>query len=421
MIIKRISKLLPVLLIPLFLTSCVGEEPNDVAYVTAVGVDKKDNEYLYTVQFANPTKISGGASEEGGGGGKIVENLSVCANSPYAGFNNANAVLSKDLSLAHAKLIVVSEEVAKEGLYGFIDIISRGYEIRPDIYIAVAEDSRKYIEEVKPVIELNPAKYYQLTYEKNDFGGVAKNSALEFYFSNITGMRDCALPLAGTAQIENPPSDENSSQTESESENKSFNDAQPINSDFENNSKNYFAGQAGVKVSNKSETIGMAVFKGDKFIDKLGSIDTELYNILFGRLGENYIDFYSGEPDMPITVRVAQKSSPKYKLDKENKTVNIKIKLDAELMSLPKKYEDKNSLISVEKAISNMLSEAAEEFANRMYGNDVDILGIRGKLKTKFLTWQSYNDYCRNYNNADWKFNVESDISIVGTGIIKYR
>lgn len=418
----KIIKLLPLLFIPLLLTSCVGEEPNDVAYVTALGIDKKDNEYIYTVQFANPTNISGGASEEGGKGGEIVENLSVGGNSIYSGLNNTNAILSKNLSLAHAKLIVVSEDVAKEGLYNFIDTLSRSYEIRPDIYIAVAENSQEYIEEVKPVIELNPAKYYQLTYEKNDFGGVPKNSALEFYFCNITGMRDCVLPLAGTAQTEESgQSGGQSEESQSISENKKYQDAESVQMDFENNDKNYLAGQGGMKIANKSETIGMAVFKNDRYINKLGSIDTELYNILSGSLGENYIDFYSGEMNTPITMRIEQKTAPKYKIDTDTGEVWIKIKLDGELMSVPKAAENENTLKDLENKMSEMMSEAAEQFANNIYKEDIDVLGMRGKLKTKFLTWQDYDNYCLNHKDTDWKFNVESDVKISGTGIVKYR
>ena len=251
---------------------------------------KKDDEYVYTIKFANPTKISGGASEEGGKGGQIVENLSVGGNSIYSGINNANAILSKNLSLAHAKLVVVSEDVARDGLYDITDLLARNGEIRPDIYIAVAENSQEYILEIQPVIELNPAKYYQLTYEKNEFGGVARNSAVEYYFSNMTGNRDCVLPLAGTANTDGEERSENSV-SESVSENKRYEDSEKYESDFENNGRNYLAGQAGLRIANKSETIGMAVFNADEYIGKLGSIETELYNILSGQIEENYIEF----------------------------------------------------------------------------------------------------------------------------------
>lgn len=418
--LTNLIKLTAVIPLVILLSSCVGQEPNDIAYVTALGIDKKDDEYVYTIQFANPTKISGGASEEGGKGGQIVENLSVGGNSIYSGINNANAILSKNLSLAHAKLVVVSEDVARDGLYDITDLLARNGEIRPDIYIAVAENSQEYILEIQPVIELNPAKYYQLTYEKNEFGGVARNSAVEYYFSNMTGNRDCVLPLAGTANTDGEESSENSV-SESVSENKRYEDAEKYESDFENNGRNYLAGQAGLKIANKSETIGMAVFNADEYIGKLGSIETELYNILSGQIEENYIEFYSGQTSVPITLRINQKKKPDYDIDIDSKHVNIKVRLEGELMSLSKQYEEANSINYMEKELSQMMSETAENFINDVYDRDIDILGLKGKLKTKFLTWQQYNDYCENYSDKDWDISVEGDIVISGTSIVKYR
>lgn len=418
--LTNLIKLTAVIPLVILLSSCVGQEPNDIAYVTALGIDKKDDEYVYTIQFANPTKISGGASEEGGKGGQIVENLSVGGNSIYSGINNANAILSKNLSLAHAKLVVVSEDVARDGLYDITDLLARNGEIRPDIYIAVAENSQEYILEIQPVIELNPAKYYQLTYEKNEFGGVARNSAVEYYFSNMTGNRDCVLPLAGTANTDGEESSENSV-SESVSENKRYEDSEKYESDFENNGRNYLAGQAGLKIANKSETIGMAVFNADEYIGKLGSIETELYNILSGQIEENYIEFYSGQTSVPITLRINQKKKPDYDIDIDSKHVNIKVRLEGELMSLSKQYEEANSINYMEKELSQMMSETAENFINDVYDRDIDILGLKGKLKTKFLTWQQYNDYCENYSDKDWDISVEGDIVISGTSIVKYR
>ena len=349
-----------------------------------------------------------------------MENLSVGGNSIYSGINNANAILSKNLSLAHAKLVVVSEDVARDGLYDITDLLARNGEIRPDIYIAVAENSQEYILEIQPVIELNPAKYYQLTYEKNEFGGVARNSAVEYYFSNMTGNRDCVLPLAGTANTDGEESSENSV-SESVSENKRYEDAEKYESDFENNGRNYLAGQAGLKIANKSETIGMAVFNADEYIGKLGSIETELYNILSGQIEENYIEFYSGQTSVPITLRINQKKKPDYDIDIDSKHVNIKVRLEGELMSLSKQYEEANSINYMEKELSQMMSEKAENFINDVYDRDIDILGLKGKLKTKFLTWQQYNDYCENYSDKDWDISVEGDIVISGTSIVKYR
>ena len=272
------------------LTSCAGEEPNDIGYITALGIDKTDDGYSYTIQFANPTKISGGAAEQGGSGGNIVENIVVDAPTVYAAINNANAIVSKDLSLSHAKVIVISEEIARKGVFGITDVIARNNEIRPDVYLAVAENAGDYLEGVKPVVELNPVKYYQLIYENKKGGFVPQNTASDFYMACVAEDRDFALPLSGVAQAEEKSTGTDAGSggeqqaSEKPSPNKKNKEAITQTDGFENGKKNYFAGEAGAEVKNKSETIGIAVFKGDTYTEKLGSIDAEIYNILMNNI-----------------------------------------------------------------------------------------------------------------------------------------
>ena len=96
-----------------------SNEPNNIAYVTAVGIDRSKNNkenYDITFQIAKPTQISGGASEEGGKGGEIIQNITVEAPTIYAGIETANFIISKMISLSHVKLFVFSEEIAREGI-----------------------------------------------------------------------------------------------------------------------------------------------------------------------------------------------------------------------------------------------------------------------------------------------------------------
>ena len=420
---KHIIKLFVILTLPLVLTSCVGEEPNDIGFITALGIDKAEKGYNYTVQFANPTKISGGASEEGGSGGDIVENITVEAPTLYSAINNANSIISKDLSLAHAKLIVVSEEVAAKGLGGIADIIARNNEIRPDVYLAIAEDAGEYLEGVKPVIELNPVKYYQLTYENKHGGPIPQNNASMFYMANTSKDRDCALPLAGIAGIEEEGGKTNagsgqSSGEEQPSENKKNENAQHNETDFQKGTKNYLPGEAGVKVKNKSETMGLAVFNGDKYIGKLGSSDAYMYNILMCEIKNIKATFYdSKSPDIPITMSLEEKRKPVFIIDRNKKHAKIKLMLEAEVVSVPKKHKNELS----DTMASKMISDSAEAFLEKVYGEmGSDLLGIRGKLKGDFATNKSFNDYIKGFSPKEWTFDVDTELIIKRTGMTYY-
>lgn len=416
-----------ILMLPIItvLSGCVGEEPNDIAYVTAVGIDKADVGYLYTIQFANPKKISGGASEEGGSGGKTVEYITVQSPTLYSSINNANAIVSKDFSLSHAKIIVVSEDVAKEGLKNLGDTIARNNEIRPDVYIAVAENAGEYLKEISPVIEVNPIKYYQLTFENNNGSRVPQNSALDFYIGYKSGSEDCAIPLAGVAQADEDSkvtNDKGGKENESEDKsitNKSQDEAVLNKEGFENNTKNHLAGQAGVKITNRSEAMGLAVFKGDTYVGKMGSIEAELYNILIGRFTEESITFYSEKtPDIPITLKLEEKVMPEYKLNKDTKTVNISIKLNGEIQSVSEESKEIIVTDEYEQQASEMVNSACENLIQKLYKElNADSLGIKGKLKKEFLTLKEYNKYCETFNPSEWNFEIKTKLEIQRTGM----
>ncbi len=421
---KKLIRLALIAVLPLFVTSCVGEEPNDIGYITALGIDKAEKGYKYTIQFANPTKISGGASEEGGSGGDIVENITVEAPTIYSAINNADSIISKDLSLSHAKIIVVSEDVAKEGLHGITDVIARNNDIRPDVYIAVAENSGEYLEGVKPVIELNPVKYYQLTYENKKGGPVPQNNAGEFYMAYSSNDRDCALPLAGVAEAneEGGTTDAGTSSEggdEKPQENKKNKDAKEISEGFQHGAKNYFAGEAGVKVKNKSETMGLAIFSGDKYVGKLGSGDAYIYNILMGDITNSKATFYDNKnPDIPMAMSLEEKRSPQFDIDRDKKHVTVKLMLEAELLSVPQKHKNDKDL---DKRAGKMISDATEKFISHTYGKmGADLLGIRGKLKRFYVSDKEYTKLIEAFNPEDWQFSVETELKIRRTGMTYY-
>ena len=408
----RALRLIPIAALLLLLTSC--EEPDNMAYVTAMGIDKAEDGYLYTIQFAQPTKISGGASEEGGSGENIVENISVEAPTLYSAINIADTIISKDLSLSHAKVFIVSEEVAAEGLSPLNDVIIRNNDIRADMHIAVAPDAGKYLEDVKPTLELNPVKYYQLTYENKNGSVIPQNTAFDFYSACLSGSKDCLLPLAGIAETE-----KEADKPDESVDNLSQEKAESNESGFEYATKNYYAGQTGKKLSNKSEVLGSAVFKGDRYIGRLGSTETELHNILMDHFTVMNISFRSDtEPEHPLTVRVEEKTVPVFDIDINRKHVTIKVELFSELLSAPASYKTSHSEEMINKELSEMVNDAAEELLEKTYsGMNADILGIRGRSKRKFMTNKDYDEFSRSFRPEEWSFEVRTDLKIKRTGM----
>lgn len=448
--LKKILALISILL----LTGCTGREPNDAAYVVALGIDKaNEDNYEITIQFARPAQISGGEEGSKGGSG-IVENISVEAPDIYSAMNLANNLISKQFSLSHAKVIVFSEETARDGIKDIIETLSRSDEIRPDLITAVSrETAQEYLENTKPIVEVNPTKYYQLIYEKNVSGGIPKMSGIEVMSNIMSSQRDSVMPLAGVAegseknssggsgegssesegseeksvggeeQSENSGSSNESTQGSTEQEQEKEDKNVPeSNSGYQYKNRNYMAGQVKMVEEKKSEALGMALFKGDRLIAELGTIDADIYNILTGEYRENYTSFYTSlQPEKPVTVRLNQRKKPLYNIDKKNKRLEITLDLEGNFYSLPFDFNLESQVTEFEKNSADEISRHCTDFVRSMRDDyDADVLGIAEKAKKHFIDIKSYEEYNWKKNFKEYDIKVNTKFKIRHSGVM-YR
>ena len=103
--------------------------------------------------------------------------------------------------MSHAKLIVFSKEIAEKGVKDMIETLVRSEEIRPDVFIAVANTTANdYLTSVNPEMEVNPAQYYQLIYQKNQLVGIPDGQLREFFTGLYTDNYDSILPVSGVIE-----------------------------------------------------------------------------------------------------------------------------------------------------------------------------------------------------------------------------
>lgn len=445
---KKFKLIIMTILIVIFsftVTGCAGNEPNEIAYIVALGIDSSENDnYKVTIQYANPTQISGGASEEGGkSGSEIVENIVVEAPNIYSAIGLANQIVSKTFSLAHAKLIVFSQEVAGKGLKDITETFIRSEELRPDVYLAVAIDSaNEYLTSVKPAMEVNPAKYYQLIYDKNNLMGIPEGVAKNFFFGIETKDYDSLLPIAGVISGgeesggsssegssgggsseggESSESGGSSSEGTSQAQENSKQQEAPLNeSGFEYKMRSYIGGQAAIDFKNKSEAIGSAIFDGDKMVGVMGSIETEIFKLLIGDYKYSYITLYNEKtPEEPVTIKSMQKKRPKYNIDIENKKINVELFIEGDVYSLPSNYNIEKDITNFEENSEKYIEEDCEKFMSEFLKNyDCDIFKLNEKCKKKFLTNSEYNEFKDNIDYSDFDVSVSASFKIRRTGLV---
>lgn len=461
------KKFLPLVLFMLiFLSGCYdSREPNDIAYVVALGIDsaEEDNMYEFTIQFAKTTQISGGSSEEGGKeGSNILEMINVTAPTVYSGVNIANQVISKRFTLAHTKLVVISDELAKKGVKNLFDTFGRNSDIRPNLYIAISRGKAKeYLESVKPVADVNPVTYYRLIFE-SEYGGYVPQILLKDFYFQIDGTeKQNVLPLAGV-NSKNKASEENKGEGSSSegssgdsgsggssgssggsggdsgSSGGSGGGTQSNNSPgatdtnepkpkvnhrgFDFMLEDYSAGNINVDKKNASEVIGGAIFKGDKMIGTLNNRECLLYNMMCGTYETSYVSFYNNEsPDIPVTISLEQKRKPQISVDVSSKTpkINISLFFEGQLMSESTENPIENNIKQLESAVMEETKTACESFLKRTATEfGADIIGFGQWSKLKFPTYKDYKDYDWNSHYPDADFNVDVNFKLERIGFI---
>ncbi|QCR31058.1 Ger(x)C family spore germination protein [Lysinibacillus sp. SGAir0095] len=142
------------------LTGCWGSnEVNDIAIGVALGIDKtEDDEYKVTVQVLNPSEVA--SSVTGGGSGYTTPVTSYTASGEimFEAIRKLTQQAPRKIYLAHLRMIVIGEEVAKDDIYNTIDFLSRDHSMRTDFYLVVSKDSKaQEILEVLTSIEKIPA------------------------------------------------------------------------------------------------------------------------------------------------------------------------------------------------------------------------------------------------------------------------
>ena len=150
------NKKILVLFLLFFMTGCWNyHELNSIAISTALAIDKKDDEYEISILIANSKK--GQVSAEKGESQTVV--YSAKGNTISDALKNIDLENPRQTYIGHLAVIVISEEVAKEGLMDILDLLLRNSESTKRFYIAIATDySAKDIIQIISPLETFPSQ-----------------------------------------------------------------------------------------------------------------------------------------------------------------------------------------------------------------------------------------------------------------------
>ena len=385
------------------LTGCYNKkELDNLAYVIALGADVGSGDELnITYQIAVPIKIS---SDSGKTGEENYITHTVTANSLYTGNSKVNSLTSKEVNLSHVKLIVYSEELAKQDLSGHINSLVSNVAIRPKTTVALCKGKAKdFLENITPNLEASPARYYELLFESQKYSDDTIASELLNFYSTAS-----SLDQATTLIILSNQSDDNEQSSKTKNEENSQNEQQMTGISNEN-------------TKNKSETkfLGIAAFNGGKMV---GVIPEELvasHLILTSSLKNGNITVEDvEEKNKLVSIHLTQNKHCKFDVTLENKIpeINIYIDLTAKLQSsnITTDYLTKKNKNALKEKIEEKLEKQINEYFKSTQEFNSDIAGLGKQVKTKYLTWEEFekSNWHENYKNAKINVKVNVDLNV---------
>ena len=112
------------------------KELDDYSIINGIAIDKNEDNYEVSVLISNASKSSG-ESPDASESKSVV--YSGKGNSIFKALKDISLISPKELYLDHFSILILSEEIAKEGIYNIADFFLRYPNARKDFSIAIAK------------------------------------------------------------------------------------------------------------------------------------------------------------------------------------------------------------------------------------------------------------------------------------------
>ena len=125
------------LILCLLLSGCWDRrELNELAITGAIGIDKVDEGYQVTAQVVIPSEVSMKAST----GRTSVTLFQESGETVYEALRKLTKDSPRKIYPGHLLMLVLSEELAEEGIGESLDLLARDWELRSDFFVVIAKD-----------------------------------------------------------------------------------------------------------------------------------------------------------------------------------------------------------------------------------------------------------------------------------------
>lgn len=176
---KKLTLIISFIILSISLTGCGYEELNNLSIVTAVAFDKNEDNYELSFLIANAPKAQTSAKEGEAkttvytGKGKTIAEAS----------KDIEQIVPKQVYLGHINVVIISEDIGKEGFLKISDWLLRNPQTRKKFYLLQAKDEKaKNILKIVSPLESFPSQSIATLIESNS---ETKSIASSITYSNF--------------------------------------------------------------------------------------------------------------------------------------------------------------------------------------------------------------------------------------------
>ena len=376
------KKLIILLLLLFGVCGCWNyKELDDYSIITGIAIDKKDDDYEVSVLISNASKSSGDSPDSSESKSVVYSGK---GNSIFKALKDLALISPKELYLDHFSILVISEEIATEGVYNIVDFFLRYPNARKDFSIAISKDckAKDTLKIITPLTDFPSQSIADnLKFSTNLQGAISDLNYNELLYDLIApGMEVSMNSIKIIGDEKKGSSKENTESSEP---------------------KTY------LKLGN------LAIFKDDKFIKFTTEQESFGINIIKNKITEMYIKINMNDGYVVVSP-VNFSTEVDIKLKDEKPVISIKSSGNAKVMEVNGHIdlEDDSVIKEIRKKSNKKIKNYIKKALNVATENETDIFGFGLKL------YKDYPDYFNEVKDSwnedldDLKIKIDSDLTI---------
>ena len=362
-----------------------SRELNDLAIVSAIGIEKEEDEFKVSAIILNPSKSEG----KGNSSSEKLVIYESKSQTLQEAFRKMILESPRKLYIAHMKLLLVSEDVAKENFVDTLDFFVRDNEGSNKFLIAIAKDKspKEFLEFQSPTEEAPTDDIVKSLKETSRYIASSKDVVLNDVIKRIVSdSEEVVLPtiiMEDKEEKQEKSDDEGSGQEEVE---KTENTNGKDNENSDTQSKDDSTSEEDLK-DKKIVVDTLGYFKGEKLQGYLDADDTVTYNLLRNKLKTTVLEIGNDEnkkQDKLAVEIISSKAKLKPKYENGKYIVDIKVSGMFNITEISKNAEciNTNNVDYYKKLVDDKVYNYITELYKRCkYDYKVDLIGFKDLYK----------------------------------------